>query len=159
MRGILVAARTSVHPNFAAVLSIEAIQDAIIQFDERVQEPTRRIEFQGQVPLGEIHLYAMSAGCEAFPDVAFSLGYQIVQEFFPTIARQFVFRIKQAESRHGDHRLLQRPLGIATGCPQEGSGMHAIIEKVRQSAEGVAACAAKGIITPSGASFERPASG
>ena len=129
MRGILVAARTGVYPNFAAVLSVEEIQNAIIQFAEGVQEPTRRIEFQCQAPLGEIHLYAMSAGCEAFPDVAFSLGYQIVQEFFSRIARQFVFRTKQAESRHGDHRLLQQPLGIATGCLQEGSGMHAITKR------------------------------
>src|SRR5208283_1918375 len=119
MRGILVASWASVHPNFAALLPIEAIEHPVVQLDERVQESAGRIKLQGQASLGEIHLHAMSAGREALPDVTFPLGYEIIQKLLTWVGRQFVRRIKQAESGHGDNRLLQRPLGKATSRLQK----------------------------------------
>ena len=80
MGRVLVAAETGVHTDAAPLIVGEAVEHAVVEIDEALQEPSRPVEQQRQTGLGEVDLDVAGPGVETAADVGLGFVDEIGEE-------------------------------------------------------------------------------
>ncbi len=111
VRRVLVAARAGVDADAPALLGAEALEDPVVQVDERVEQALGGVELDAEAPLGEVELDRRPGG-EAASDVRRRLADEVVDERLPGIAGDPGPRVEQRDGRRRDDGLLERGLRV-----------------------------------------------
>ena len=157
VRGIAIAAGTSVHSDPLSILGREMREGKIIEVDEAMQQLAGRIEFHRQPPFREVDLNFVRALVQAAADLGFMLAEQVFDELFARVAGNLLGRVHQAQRRRRNDRLLDRHVRVSLGHFEITSACRCN-ETVPPVSRGMRrTCpAANGILKPSGAMLGRP---
>ena len=125
----MIASGASVYSNLRPLSIRKLIENAVVQFNECVQQSAGGIESERQASFGEIDLHAGCAGQQAFTDVPFRFVNQVLKERLVRIFGHTVLRIEQTQGRGGDHCLFHRPVCVSLGGLKISCGVDAIAER------------------------------
>ena len=107
----------------------EAIQHAVVQRDEGAQQAQARVQLHRQTAFCEVDLHVARAGVEGTTNVRLGFADQVFEKRLVRVARNPIGRIEQAQSRRGDHRLLQRAVRMTSGRLGIRRGIGAIAKR------------------------------
>ena len=134
VRRIHVPARTRVNADTPSFILRESLDHCVVEVDEGPQHLLRRIELERQPSLREVDLDDVGSLAEAFPDVGHRLTHEILEERLLRVTPDSLLRVKEAQSRGGDHRLLDGNLRIPLGPVEVRRSIGLVPERPRGQA-------------------------
>ena len=94
-------------PTRDALFVGEAVEHAVVEIDERAEQPTRRVELERQPRLGEVDLDDRATSRQ--PRISDGrLAHEVVDERLARVAGDPVGRVHEADRGGGDDGLLER---------------------------------------------------